>query len=32
MIEDVQARLKPKGWSVIEERFWKEEDEQGPRP
>ena len=27
MIEDVQARLKPKGWNFIEERFWKEEDE-----
>ena len=26
MIEDVQARLKPKGWNFIEERFWKEEE------
>ena len=26
MIEDVKERLGPKGWNVIEERFWKEEE------
>jgi len=25
MIEDVKARMTPKGYSVDEERFWKEE-------
>ena len=28
MIEDVKERLTPKGWSVQEERFWKEEGEE----
>lgn len=27
MIEDVKERLGPKGWNVIEERFWKEDEE-----
>ena len=27
MIEDVKARLTPKGWNIIEERFWKEDEE-----
>ena len=27
MIEDVKERLNPKGWHVIEERFWKEDEE-----
>ena len=26
MIEDVKERLGPKGWNVIEERFWKEDE------
>lgn len=26
MIEDLKEKLNPKGWSLIEERFWKEED------
>jgi len=27
MIEDLKERLLPKGWSIEEERFWKDEDE-----
>ena len=27
MIEDVRQRLEPDGWNLLEERFWKEEDE-----
>ncbi len=27
MIEDVKQRLAPKGWPIIEERFWKLEDD-----
>ena len=26
MIEDVKARMVPKGWTVSEERFWKEDE------
>ncbi len=27
MIEDVKDRLNPKGWNIIEERFWKEDEQ-----
>ena len=26
MIEDVKLRLKPSGWNLVEERFWKEDE------
>ena len=27
MIEDVKDRLASKGWNIIEERFWKEDEQ-----